>query len=84
MDCDAFPDLARPRLLMAAMRRTTVTYGELAKSIDFNTSIPLSHHTTQVLDRFSDRRTKSGEPPLAVPVCTRTPVNAAMRSSKAR
>ncbi|MBU2075212.1 MAG: hypothetical protein KKE65_05175 [Actinobacteria bacterium] len=66
MDYDALADQARPALILAAMRRTTVTYGELAKSISFDTSIPLSHHMKRVLDRVSDRCIKAGEPSLAV------------------
>lgn len=66
MDYDALADLARPALIMAAMRRTTVTYGELAKSIDFDTSIPLAHHMKSILDRVSHRCIKAGEPSLAV------------------
>lgn len=66
MEYDALAELARPALIMAAMRRTTVTYGELAQSIDFDTSVPLSHHMKRVLDRVSDRCTGAGEPSLAV------------------
>ena len=66
MDYDALAYLARPALIMAAMRRTTVTYGELAKSIGLDPGIPLSHHMKRVLDRVSDRCIKAGEPSLAV------------------
>lgn len=66
MDYDSFADRARAALIMAAIRQTTVTYGELARAIDWDTSIPVSHHMKGVLDRVSDRCFQVGEPSLAV------------------
>lgn len=40
MDYDAFADLARPALIIAAARRSLVTYGELARAIDFPEGTP--------------------------------------------
>lgn len=66
MDYDSLADLARPALVTAAMRRSTMTYGELAKAIGFDAKVPLSHHMNRVLDVVSERCIDAGEPSLAV------------------
>ncbi len=66
MDYDRLAALARPALITAAMRRSTLTYGELAKAIDFDSQVPLSHHLNRVLDLVSDECIAAGEPSLAV------------------
>ena len=66
MDYDALADLARPALIIAAARRSLVTYGELARAIGFPKDTPPSHHMKRILDRLSDRCTADGEPSLAV------------------
>ncbi|MCP3420345.1 helix-turn-helix transcriptional regulator [Nocardioides pinisoli] len=65
MDYDDLANRARAALIMAAMRRSTVTYGELARAIDFDPSVPPSHHMKRVLDIVTDECDSRGEPSLA-------------------
>jgi hypothetical protein len=66
MDYDALAERARPALIVAAMRRTPVTYGELGRALDLDENLPLSHHINRVLDIVSQRCIAAGEPSLAV------------------
>jgi hypothetical protein len=66
MDYDALADRARTALVVASMRRSTLTYGELAAAIDLDPNVPLPHHINRVLVVVSDRCIQAGEPSLAV------------------
>jgi len=44
MPYGALADLARPTLITAAMRRSTLTYGELGRALDHDPKLPLAHH----------------------------------------
>lgn len=50
MDYDDLAAKARPALITASMRRSMMTYGELARAIDLDPNVPLSHHIRRVLD----------------------------------
>ena len=65
MDYDALAAKARAALITAAMRRSTMTYGELATAIDLDPNVPRSHHMKRVLDRVSDECASRREPSLA-------------------
>lgn len=66
MDYDDLARLARPALITACMRRSTMTYGELARAIDLDPKLPPSHHLNKVLARVSTDCDARGEPSLAV------------------
>ncbi|GAB2646804.1 hypothetical protein GCM10009743_23080 [Kribbella swartbergensis] len=56
--------LARPALIVAAQRRTLLTYKELGAAIGV-TGVGLSHHLRYVLDRLSEQCAAEGMPSLA-------------------
>jgi hypothetical protein len=64
MDYPALAERARAALLVAAMRRTTVTYGELARAVDLP-DVPVSHHMKRILDLVSQECLGRREPSLA-------------------
>jgi hypothetical protein len=66
MDYDDLAAKARPALITAAMRRSTMTYGELARAIDLDPNVPLSHHIRRVLDVVTLDCNGRKEPSLAV------------------
>lgn len=66
MDYDDIATKARPALITASMRRSTMTYGELARAIDLDPNVPLSHHIRRVLDLVSRDCIGRKEPSLAV------------------
>jgi hypothetical protein len=66
MDHEKLADLARPALIIAAARRSVLTYKELGRAIDYPPGTPLPHHMNRVLDIVSDRCEAAGEPSLAV------------------
>ncbi|MEN3265234.1 MAG: hypothetical protein V7646_2128 [Pseudonocardia sp.] len=49
MDYAAYAARARAALIMAAMRRSVVTYKELATTIDLPPHLPLSYHISPIL-----------------------------------
>ncbi|MBM0229239.1 hypothetical protein [Micromonospora sp. ATA51] len=55
---------ARAALILAARRRSLVTYKELGLAIGM-TGVSLSHHMGRVLDELSDVCIEAGEPSLA-------------------
>jgi hypothetical protein len=66
MDYDALATKTRPALIIAAMRRTPVTYGELGTALGLDDAVPLSHHLSRVLDIVSKQCIAAREPSLAV------------------
>lgn len=66
MDYNDLAAKARPALITASMRRSTMTYGELARAIDLDPNVPLSHHIRRVLDLVSKDCIARKEPSLAV------------------
>jgi hypothetical protein len=54
----------RAALIMAAMRRSIVTYGELGKAIGMD-GVDLRNQMRHILDDVSDRCIAAGEPSLA-------------------
>ena len=66
MDYDDLARLARPALIAACMRRSTMTYGELSRAIDLPGNVPINQHLNRVLDRVSDECDARHEPSLAV------------------
>jgi len=66
MDYDALAALARPALITAAARRSTMTYKELGRAIGLDANLPLPHHINRVLDRVATTCVDAGEPSLAV------------------
>jgi hypothetical protein len=64
MDYLALAERARAALVVAAMRRTTVTYGELASAVDLP-DVPVSHHMKRILDLVSQECILRDEPSLA-------------------
>lgn len=68
MDYAALAELARPALITAAARRSTLTYKELARAIGLDPDIPPAHHLGRVLDVVTNRCLDGGEPSLAVMV----------------
>lgn len=66
MDYDDLARLARPALITACMRRSTMTYGELGRAIDLNPRLPINQHINRVLDRVSQDCIARDEPSLAV------------------
>jgi hypothetical protein len=56
-------DLARAALSVAAMRRTTLTYSELAKIVGIE-GVPVSHHMPRVLAEVSRVCKELDEPAL--------------------
>ena len=66
MDYEALATRARAALIVAAMRRTTLTYGELAQAVDLDPDVPLSHHINRVLRLVASGCGDRGEPSLAV------------------
>lgn len=61
---DDLTRLARPALIVAAQRRTLLTYKELGAAIGV-TGVGLSHHLRCVLDRLSVECAGEGMPSLA-------------------
>lgn len=53
---------ARPALLIAALRRTELTYSELATAIDMDTPIELRNLMRHVLECLSEECDARGEP----------------------
>ena len=66
MNYEVLAERARAALIVASMRRSTLTYGELAVAIDLDPTVPLPHHINRVLVLVSDRCNGAGEPSLAV------------------
>lgn len=66
MDYDALAALARPALITAATRQSTMTYKELGRAIGLDPKIPAPHHLNRVLDLVSKVCITAGEPSLAV------------------
>jgi hypothetical protein len=66
MDYSNLAAKARPALITASMRRSTMTYGELARAIDLDPDVPLPHHINRVLDAVSQDCLAREEPSLAV------------------
>lgn len=66
MDYDALAALARPALITAAARRSTMTYKELGRAIGLHPTLPLPHHLGRVLDLVSQVCIAEHEPSLAV------------------
>lgn len=66
MDYQALAERARPALITASMRRSTMTYGELARAIDLDPNVPLPHHIRRVLALVSQDCIARKEPSLAV------------------
>ena len=66
MDYDALAALARPALITAAARRSTMTYKELGRAVGLDPNLPLPHHINRVLDRVSKICNAADEPSLAV------------------
>lgn len=64
MDYPALAERARAALVLSAMRRTTVTYGELAQAVDLP-DVPVSHHMKRILDLVSQECIARNEPSLA-------------------
>ena len=71
MDYERYAVAARSALITAAMRRTTLTYGELAMAIELPENVPLPHHINRVLRSVSEECIARGEPSLAVIVVNR-------------
>lgn len=67
-----YAERARAALILAAMRRSIVTYKELAVSIDLPTGLPLPHHINRVLRLVSEACSRRAEPSLAVLVVNAT------------
>jgi hypothetical protein len=65
MDYSSLADRARAALIIASMRRTTVTYGELARAIDLHPNVPVGHHMKRILDLVSQECIDRREPSLA-------------------
>jgi hypothetical protein len=62
---------ARAALIMAAMRRSIVTYGELGRAIGMQ-GVDLRNQMRHVLDEVSERCVAAGEPSLAALVVNAT------------
>lgn len=62
-------DVARAALIIAAMRKTTVTYKELGLTVGIE-GVALSHHLPRVLDEVGAPCRKAGEPSLDALVVT--------------
>ena len=77
MDYDDLAAKARPALITASMRRSTMTYGELARAIDLDPNVPLSHHIRRVLDLVSQDCIDRKEILLRSWSLTRSPANPA-------
>ena len=71
MDYNALAALARPALITAAARQSTMTYKELGRAIGLDPKVPASHHLNRVLDLVSKACITTGEPSLAVLVVAR-------------
>ncbi|KAA1418146.1 hypothetical protein FE697_020110 [Mumia zhuanghuii] len=65
MDYEILAERARAALITAAMRRSTLTYGELARAIDFDPDVPVGHHMNRILDLVSQECIDRSEPSLA-------------------
>ncbi|MTG88038.1 hypothetical protein GJV82_03565 [Cellulosimicrobium sp. BIT-GX5] len=66
MDYDLMASQARAALIVAAMRRSLLTYGELGRAVGIDRKIPLPGHVSRILDRVSTVCIDAGEPSLAV------------------
>ena len=66
MDYDDLAAKARPALITTSLRRSTMTYGELARAIDLDPGLPLPHHINRVLNLVSQDCIDRKEPSLAV------------------
>jgi hypothetical protein len=85
MDYAEYATRARAALIMAAMRRSIVTYKELATTIDLPPHLPLPHHINRVLRLVAEDCISRGEPSLAVIVVANAlPASQAQASSLER
>ena len=55
LDYDASADLARLALVTAAMRRSSLTYGDLGGPLDLDPKLPPAHYLNGVRDIVSLR-----------------------------
>ncbi|MCW2764933.1 MAG: hypothetical protein JWO11_892 [Nocardioides sp.] len=62
---DELADRARPALIIAAMRRSVLTYGELGKAVGLS-GVELRNDMRHVLDEVARRCIAAKEPSLAV------------------
>lgn len=53
LEYDDLAAKARPALITASMRRSTMTYRELVRAIDLDPNVSLSHHMRRVQDFVS-------------------------------
>lgn len=72
MDYDDLARLARAALIVAAQRRSLLTYGDLGQAIGWDPAMPLSHHMKRILDRVSQTCIAAKEPSLAALVVNGT------------
>lgn len=66
VDYDLMASQARAALIVAAMRRSLLTYGELGRAVGIDRKIPLPGHVSRILDKLSTVCIAAGEPSLAV------------------
>lgn len=72
MDYELMASQARSALVVAAMRRTLLTYGELGRAVGIDRKVPLPGHVSRVLDKVSQVCIDAGEPSLAVLVVAKS------------